>query len=229
MSPFTWSFKRRRSCDGGLSVDCGAAVCINGASCRGGDLGKFDVDEGGEGMASILWCELGPLRNGFLICRGLFSGDGGRSKPLAPLFERPPKTVPKRLKPPKLFFGGAAGAVEFLVVRLDEGEGYILVPALEAVEYGLGFSSSWRTCSRDGVRVGGAVAAGIGAGAGSAAELLVVALLLGSRLGPWSEIAAFCATKVEISSAVFTFNKAFKQLSAVMRFLSTKSTSCVSN
>ena len=74
-------------------------------------------------------------------------------------------------------------------------------------------------------------AAGIGAGSGvdSAVEPLVVALRFTSLRGTFCSAPAFRAAKVEISSAVLTFNKAFKQLSAVMRFLSTKSTSCVSN
>ena len=65
-------------------------------------------------MVSIFWCELVPLRNGFLFGRDLFSGDGGRSTAFAPLFERPPRTVPKRLRPPKLLFGGGVGATTWL-------------------------------------------------------------------------------------------------------------------
>lgn len=137
-------------------------------------------------MVSIFWCELGPLRNGFLIGRDLFSGDGGRSMPFAPLFERPPKTVPKRLRPPKLLFdgGAGAGAVTLSVLSLSCSQKHVPVPALEAVEKGLGLSSSRRIRSRDGVRVGGELAAGgIGAGPGSAIELPVVALRLASLRG----------------------------------------------
>lgn len=92
-------------------------------------------------MVSIFWCELGPLRSGFLIGRDLFSGDGPRSIPFAPLLERPPKTVPNRLKPPKLLFGGGAEAVALSVLSIDSIQEYIPVPALEAIEKGLGFSS----------------------------------------------------------------------------------------
>lgn len=179
----TWSLKRRRSCDWGLSVDCEEAAPINGASGRGEDCGRFDDGKGGEGIVSIFWCELGPLRNGFLIGRDLFSGDGARSMPFAPLFERPPKTVPKRLRPPKLLFGGGAGAVKLLVLCVECNHKHVPVPALEAVEKGLGLSSSLRTRSRGGVRVGGEVAAAIGAGVGSATELPVVALRLASLRG----------------------------------------------
>lgn len=134
-------------------------------------------------MVSMFWCELGPLRNGFLIGRDLFSGDGGRSMPFAPLFERPPRTVPKRLRPPKLLFDGGAGAITLSVLCLNRGQRAIPVPALETDEKGLGLSSSRRIRSRDGVRVGGELAAGIGAGPGSAIELPVVALRLVSLRG----------------------------------------------
>ena len=100
----------------------------------------FDDDEGGEGMVSIFWWELGPLRNGFRIGRDLFSGDGTRSMAFPPLFERPPKTVPKRLRPPKLLLGG--GATTVLVLYLDCIQEHEPVPVLEAVEMGLGLSSS---------------------------------------------------------------------------------------
>lgn len=102
----------------------------------------FDNDEGGEGIVSIFWWELGPLRNGFRIGRDLFSGDGTRSMAFPPLFERPPKTVPKRLRPPKLLFGGGAGATTVLVPQLDCIQEHEPVPVLEAVEMGLGLSSS---------------------------------------------------------------------------------------
>lgn len=134
-------------------------------------------------MVSMFWCELGPLRNGFLIGRDLFSGDGGRSIPFAPLFERPPSTVPRRLRPPKLLFDGGPGAVTLSVLCLSCGQRAIPVPALEADEKGLGLSSSRRIRSRDGVRVGGELAAGIDAGPGSAIELPVVALRLASLRG----------------------------------------------
>lgn len=134
-------------------------------------------------MVSIFWCEPCPLRNGFLIGRDLFSGDGARSMPFAPLLERPPKTVPKRLRPPKLLFCGGAGAVISLVLCFGLYQKHVPVPDLEAIEKGLGLSSSRRTRSRDGVRVGGDVALGIGAGAGSAIELPVVALRLASLRG----------------------------------------------
>ena len=93
-------------------------------------------------MDSIFWWELGPLRNGFLIGRDLFSGDGARSMPFAPLFERPPRTVPKRLRPPKLLFGGGAGAVTLSILCLDCIQEHVPVPALETVEKGLDLSSS---------------------------------------------------------------------------------------
>ena len=93
-------------------------------------------------MVSIFWRELCPLRNGFLIGLDRFSGDGARSMPFVPLFARPPRTVPKRLRPPKLLFGGGAGAIVLLGLYLYCLWEYVLVPALEAVEKGLGISSS---------------------------------------------------------------------------------------
>ena len=93
-------------------------------------------------MASILWRELVPLRNGFFIGRDLFSGDGTWSIAFALLFERPPNTVPKRLRPPKPLFGGGAGVITVLVLRSNRVGEHIPVRAVEAVGKGLGFSSS---------------------------------------------------------------------------------------
>ena len=85
VSPLIWSFNRRRSCGvWGLSFDCDEDVWTRGRSCCGGDEGRLEDESGGDGMVCMF--ELGPRRNGFLLGRERFSGEGGRSIPLDPLF-----------------------------------------------------------------------------------------------------------------------------------------------
>ena len=56
-------------------------------------------------MVSMSCFELAPLRKGFRDGRPRFSGEDAPSMPFGPLPCRP-KTVPSRLRPPKLLFAG---------------------------------------------------------------------------------------------------------------------------
>ena len=116
MSPLSWSCLRRCSWfDGGLSIDCVGVAPAGGAAWRVADACRSDDDvAGGEGIVSISCFELAPLRKGFRDGRPRFSGDDGLSMPFEFLPCRP-KTVPSRLRPPKLLFAGG-GPVGRLVI-----------------------------------------------------------------------------------------------------------------
>ena len=64
-------------------------------------------------MVSISCFELAPLRKGFRDGRPRFSGEDAPSMPFGPLPGRL-KTVPSRLRPPKLLFVGGGP-----IARLD--------------------------------------------------------------------------------------------------------------
>ena len=116
VSPLSWSFLRRCSWfDGGLSIDCIGVTPAGGAALRVADACRSEDDvAGGEGIVSMSCFELAPLLKGFRDGRPLFSGDDGLSMLFEPLPGRP-RTVPSRLRPPKLLFAGG-GPVGRLVI-----------------------------------------------------------------------------------------------------------------
>lgn len=95
-------------------MDCVGAAPAGGAALRVVDACRSEVEvAGGEGIVSMSCFELAPLRKGFRDGRPRFSGEDALSMPFGPLPCRP-KTVPSRLRPPKLLFAGG-GPVRGLV------------------------------------------------------------------------------------------------------------------
>lgn len=156
--------------------------------------GKFTVDASGEGIVCMSF-ELVPLRNGLKFDLKRFSGDGGRSDFFS--FFRP-ITVPKRFSPPNPVGrrgDSCTGGEEADPDRIRRAPPDVSVPILAL-------------SSEDPARCG------------TAKALFDAARLFGrdDMVGALSDL---LATNDEISSAVFTFSIALRQLSAETRFRST--------
>lgn len=96
-------------------------------------------------------------------------------------------------------------------------------PVREDIEYGLGLSLPFHSAGggREGVLAAEGIS-DIGGIVGAIDELPVALRRRSDNEGDAEEASAVCrATKVEISSEVSMFSIAFKQLSAVVRLLST--------
>ena len=120
-----------------------------GAALRVADACRSEDDvAGGEGIVSMSCFELAPLRKGFRDGRPRLSGDDGLSMPFEPLPCRP-KTVPSRLRPPKLLFAGG-GPVGRSVSFPNTVIHHLPVPALEDVENELGASPWLSSRARNG-------------------------------------------------------------------------------
>ena len=150
MSPLSWSFLRRCSWfDGGLSIDCVGVTPAGGAALRVADACRSEDDvAGGEGIVSMSCFELAPLRKGFRDGRPRFSGDDGLSMPFEPLPCRP-RTVPSRLKPPKLLFAGGGPVGRLVIFPKHTLRHHLPDPDLVELENGLG-ASPWlssRACN----------------------------------------------------------------------------------